>query len=436
MKERLRDRLAHAWNAFRYPFNKDYRSYGDTSRPDRRRSTTSGAEKSIMSTVINRISIDVASINVRHVRLDENDRFIETIDSGLNNILSLEANIDQTARAFLQDAVMSLCDEGCIAIVPVDTTLDPTITGSYDILSARVGKIIEWFPQHVKVRLYNEQTGKNEDIVVPKNVTAIVENPLYSIMNEPNSTLQRLIRKLMLMDQIDERAGSNKLDMIIQLPYVIKTEGRRTQAEQRRTEIENQLAGSKYGVAYTDGTEKIVQLNRPVENTIAAQVDKLTIMFFNQLGLTESVFNGTADEKTMLNYYNRTIEPLISAIVDEMKRKFLTKTARTQRHSIMFFRDPFKLVPVDQLAEIVDKFTRNEVLSSNEVRSIIGYKPSDDERADKLINKNNLTDPQLGTGGSTPPDGQAQDKIMTDLLAGLENDIDSILGGPSNEPKE
>lgn len=313
---------------------------------------------------------------------------MSTIDSDLNKCLTLDANIDQTGRAFLQDAVMSMLDEGCVALVPVETDVDPNDTDSYKIFSIRTGKIVEWRPQHVKVRVYDERTGRKEDITLSKSSVAIVENPLYAVINEPNSTMQRLIRKLSLLDVTDEQTASGKLDLIIQLPYIIKTEARRQQAEQRRKDIEMQLAGSKYGIAYTDGTEHITQLNRSVENNLMKQVEYLTSMLYSQLGITQTILDGTADEKTMLNYYTRTIEPIVSAIVDEMKRKFLTKTARTQRQSIEFFRDPFKLVPVNNIAEIVDKFTRNEIMTSNEIRQIVGMKPSDDPKADELINSN------------------------------------------------
>lgn len=383
-------RLKHAWNAF---FNKDptdyYKNVGTsyTYRPDRPR-LTRGNERSIVTSVYNRIGLDASSVSIQHVRLDENNRFLSVIDSGLNNCLTVEANLDQTGRAFIQDIVMSMLDEGSVAIVPVDTTFNPEITGSYDILSMRTGQILEWYPSHVKVRVYNEKTGRKEDIVVPKSTVGIVENPLYAVINEPNSTMQRLIRKLNLLDVVDEQSSSGKLDLIIQLPYVIKTEARRQQAENRRKDIENQLAGSKYGIAYTDGTERITQLNRSVENNLMKQIEYLTSMLYSQLGITQSILDGTADDKTMLNYYNRTIEPILSAIVDEMKRKFLTKTARSQLQSILFFRDPFKLVPVNEISEIADKFTRNEIMTSNEIRQIIGMKPSDDPKADELRNKN------------------------------------------------
>ena len=390
MENSFTSRLKHAWNAF---FNKDptdyYKNVGTsyTYRPDRPR-LTRGNERSIVTSVYNRLALDTSSVSIQHVRLDENNRFLSVIDSGLNNCLTVEANLDQTGRAFIQDIVMSMLDEGSVAIVPVDTTFNPEITGSYDILSMRTGQILEWYPSHVKVRVYNEKTGRKEDIVVPKNTVGIVENPLYAVINEPNSTMQRLIRKLNLLDVVDEQSSSGKLDLIIQLPYVIKTEARRQQAENRRKDIENQLAGSKYGIAYTDGTERITQLNRSVENNLMKQIEYLTSMLYSQLGITQSILDGTADDKTMLNYYNRTIEPILSAIVDEMKRKFLTKTARSQLQSISFFRDPFKLVPVNEISEIADKFTRNEIMTSNEIRQIIGMKPSDDPKADELRNKN------------------------------------------------
>lgn len=384
-------RLKHAWNAF---LNRDptivYRDLGNggyANRPDRSR-LSRGNERSIVNSVYNRISLDVAAISIQHCRLDKNGRFIESINSGLNNCFNLETNIDQTGRSFIQDVVMSMFDEGCVAIVPVDTTIDPKVSGSYDILTMRTGKILEWYPNHVKVRVYNDRTGNKEDIMVPKSTTGIIENPFFSVINEPNSTLKRLIRKLNLLDVIDEQSGSGKLDLIIQLPYVIKSDARRQQAEQRRKDIEDQLSGSKFGVAYTDGTERITQLNRPVENNLMKQIEYLTSMLYSQLGITQSVLDGTADEKTMLNYHTRCIEPIISAIVDEMKRKFLTKTARTQSQSISFFRDPFKLVPVNDLAEIADKFTRNEIMTSNEIRQVIGMKPSNDPKADQLVNSN------------------------------------------------
>ena len=395
MEVSIGSRLKHAWNAF---LNKDptshYRDIGSGYyyRPDRPR-LTRGNERSIVTSVYNRIAMDAAAITIQHVRLDENNRFLSVIESGLNNCLTLESNIDQTGRAFIQDAVMSMLDEGSVAVVPVDTTFNPEITGSYDINSMRTGKILDWYPNHVRVRVYNEKTGLKEDIELPKKTVAIVENPLYAVINEPNSTMQRLVRKLNLLDVVDEQSSSGKLDLIIQLPYVIKTEARRQQAENRRKDIENQLAGSKYGIAYTDGTERITQLNRSVENNLMKQIEYLTSMLYSQLGITQSILDGTADDKTMLNYYNRTIEPILSAIVDEMKRKFLTKTARSQLQSISFFRDPFKLVPVNEISEIADKFTRNEIMTSNEIRQIIGMKPSDDPKADELRNKN-LSEPK------------------------------------------
>lgn len=390
MEDSFRSRWKRAWNVF---MNKDpSRMAGDFGmssyyRPDRPRFTR-GNEQSIVTSVYNRIALDVASVAIRHVRLDENDRYLEDIDSGLNSCLSLEANVDQTGRALIQDLVMSMFDEGCVALVPVDTDEDPENTDSYKIESMRTGKIIEWKPRHVRVRLYNDRTGMKEEVWLRKDKIAIIENPLYAVINEPNSTMQRLIRKLNLLDVVDEQSSSGKLDLIIQLPYVIKTEARRQQAENRRKDIENQLAGSKYGIAYTDGTERITQLNRSVENNLMKQIEYLTSMLYSQLGITTTILDGTADEQTMLNYNNRTIEPILSAIVDEMKRKFLTKTARSQRQSIAFFRDPFRLVPVNNLAEIADKFTRNEIMTSNEFRQIVGMKPSKDPRADELRNKN------------------------------------------------
>ena len=383
-------RFKNAWNAF---LNRDptlgFRDIGSgySYRPDRFR-LTRGNERSIVTSVYNRIALDVAAIDIRHVKLDDEGRFCSVVDSTLNNCLSVEANLDQTGRAFIQDAVMSMMDEGCIAIVPVDTDDDPDDTTGYKILSMRVGRIRDWYPKHVRVELYNENTGRKQDIIVPKETVAIVENPLYAVINEPNSTMQRLIRKLNLLDAVDEQSSSGKLDLIIQLPYVIKSDARRKQAEQRRSDIEKQLSGSKYGIAYTDGTEKITQLNRSLENNLMKQIEYLTSMLYSQLGITQSILDGTADDKTMLNYYNRTIEPIIAAIVDEMKRKFLTKTARSQNKSIKFFRDPFKLVPVADLAEISDKFTRNEIATSNEMRQVIGWKPSNDPKADELRNSN------------------------------------------------
>lgn len=387
----IRSRLQSAWNAFRN--NRDptvpYQDIGASYfyRPDRVRFSR-GNERTIVTSIYNRIAMDVAAISIKHVRLDESERYSETLNTGLNTCLSLEANIDQTSRAFMQDVVMSMFDEGHVAIVPVDTTRDPLDTSSYDIESFRTGKVIEWYPRHVKIQVYNDQTGQKQDITLPKSAVAIIENPLFAIINEPNSTMKRLIRKLSLLDAVDEQSSAGKLDIIIQLPYIVKTEARKKEAEKRRKDIEQQLSSSKYGVAYTDGTERITQLNRPLENNLMKQIEYLTSMLYSQLGFHQSILDGTADEKTMLNYNNRTIEPIISAIVDEMKRKFLSKTARSQKQSILFFRDPFKLAPIDNLAEIADKFTRNEIMSKNEFRQIIGMKPSDDPKADQLINSN------------------------------------------------
>jgi len=388
----LKSRIKHAWNAFRNRDTKEPFVYEDVGigcgiRPDRVRLTV-GNERSIIASIYNRITIDVSSMIIKHVRLDQNGRYIETINSGLNEALTTSANIDQTGRALIQDVVLSMFDEGCVAIVPVDTTINPNISGAFDIQTLRVGKILEWYPAHIRVRVYNEKTGQKEELTIQKSAVSIIENPLYTVMNEPNSTLKRLIRKLNILDAIDEQTGSGKLDLIIQLPYVIKSQARRDQAEARRQDIETQLSGSKYGIAYTDGTEKITQLNRPVENNLMTQITYLTSMLLSQLGITENLFNGTADEKEMLNYYNRTIEPILSSITEEMKRKFLTKTARTQNQSVVYFREPFKLVPVKDIAEIADKFTRNEILSSNEIRSVMGFKPSNDPGADELRNKN------------------------------------------------
>ena len=390
MDKPLSTRFKHAWNTF---FNRDPTddfkdvtiSYSD--RPDRLR-LTKGNERSIATSIFNRIALDVSSINIQHCKLDKNGRYISPINSKLNNCLTLEANKDQTSRAFIQDVVMSMFDEGCVAIVPIETTANPSITDSYDIYSMRTGKILEWYPDQVKVRVYNDRTGKKEDIKLPKSTVAIIENPLYAVMNEPNSIMQRLIRKLNLLDAIDEQSGSGKLDLIIQLPYTIRSEARRKEAEKRRKDIEMQLANSKYGIAYADATEHITQLNRSVENNLMKQIEYLTEMAYSQLGITQTILDGTADEKTMLNYNNRTVEPIISAIVDGMKRTFLSKTARSQLQSILFFNDPFKLVPISQIAEVADKFTRNEILTSNEIRQIIGMKPSDDPKADQLINSN------------------------------------------------
>lgn len=416
MDEPMKSRFKSAWNAF---FNRDptggYRYSGQTFyyRPDRPRFTR-GNERSIINSVYNRIAMDVAAITFQHVRLDGNDRFKEVMNSKLNSCLTLEANVDQTGRAFIQDVVISMFDEGCVAIVPVDTDRDPE-NGTFDIETMRTGKIIEWKPRHVKVRVYNDRTGNREDIIMPKTSVAIIENPLYAVMNEPNSTVQRLVRKLNLLDVIDEQSGSGKLDLIIQLPYVIKSEARRKQAEDRRREIEQQLAGSKYGIAYADGTERITQLNRSVENNLLKQIEYLTNMAYGQLGITPEIMNGSADEKTMLNYNNRTIEPIASAIADAIKRTFLTKTARTQKQTIMFFRDPFRLVPIADLAELADKLTRNEIATSNEVRQAIGMKPSSDPKADELRNSN------ISQAKELP----AQSKAV--------NDVDGVVNNKSNE---
>lgn len=402
------ERIKHAWNAFRNREQITYRgeySYGTYSRPDRVR-LTRGNERSIVTSVLNRIAMDVAALKIKHCKTDEQGRFQEEIYSGLDNCLTLEANIDQTSKALLQDIVLTMFDEGCVALVPVDTNENILHTNSYDIITLRAGKITQWYPSTVKVLLYNDRTGRKEEITLPKSKIGIIENPLYAVMNEHSSTLQRLTRKLNLLDSIDEQSGSGKLDLIIQLPYVIKSEARRNQANERRSEIERQLAGSKYGIAYTDGTEKITQLNRPVENNLMKQIEYLTSMLYSQLGITQEIMNGTANEETMLNYYSRTIEPIISAIALEMKRKFLTKTARTQGQTIMYFRDPFSLVPSEKLAELADKFTRNEILTSNEFRGIIGYKPSSDPKADQLINSNlNHSPEELGatTNETVPP---------------------------------
>lgn len=405
----LTNRLQHAWNAF---MNKDptyyytSQNYGGSYsyRPDRPR-LSRGNDRSIITSVFNRIALDVAAVDLKHCRLDDDGRYVGEINSDLNNCLTLESNIDQTARSFIQDCVLSMFDEGCVALVPVDTTKNPALTDSYDILTMRTGAVLEWKPNHVKVRVYNDRKGEKEDITVPKSTVAIIENPLYAIINEPNSTAKRLMRKLSLLDVTDEQTASGKLDLIIQLPYIVKTEARRTQANIRRKEVEEQLTGSKYGIAYVDGTEKITQLNRPVENNLMSQVEYLTTQLFAQLGITQSILDGTADEKTMLNYYNRSIEPIVSAIVDEMKRKFLSKTARSQGQSIMAFRDPFRLVPVNDIAEIADKFTRNEILTSNEIRQIIGMKPSGDPKADELVNSN------ISQSNSEKPTNEAESDI-------------------------
>lgn len=408
-------RLRHGWNAF---MNRDptYKAdYGASYayRPDRTRFSRNN-ERSIATAVYNRIAMDVAAVDIKHVRIDSNGRYMEDIKSGLNWCLTTEANIDQTSRAFIQDAVISLLDEGCIALVPVDTNVDITAENAFDILSLRVGKIIQWYPEFVKVNVYNDKTGRKEDVTLPKRSVGIVENPLYSIINERNSTMQRLLRKMNLIDLIDEQIGSGKLDLIVQLPYIVKTETRKQQALQRRKDIEDQLTNSKFGIAYIDGTEHVTQLNRPVENNLMAQIEYLTNLLYSQLGITQAVLDGTADEKTMLNYYNRTIEPIVSALVDEMRRKFLTKTARTQGQSILFFRDPFKLVPINNIAEIADKFTRNEIMTSNEIRQITGLKPSKDPKADQLINSN-ISQPKDGDDG-TGIEGLLGDQFQNEPL--------------------
>lgn len=386
------ERLQHAWNAF---FSRDPTEtqvtgysfdYGSSSRPDRIR-LTRGNERSIINAIYSRIAVDVASVNIIHCRVDDNDKYVEPIYSDLNNCLTLEANKDQTSRALLIDITMSMFDEGVVAVVPVECDVDP-IKSSFKIYSLRTGKITAWYPDHVRVSLYNDKTGRREEVTLPKKYVAIIENPFYSVMNEPNSTLQRLIRKLNLLDVVDEQTSSGKLDLIIKLPYLVKGEKREKQAEKRRKDIESQLTGTKYGIAYVDSTENITQLNRPLENNLMSQIEYLTKMLYGQLGMPEEIFNGTADEATLLSYYNRTIEPILSTYCLEFKRKWLTKTARTQHQSIQFFRDPFKLVPVSQIAEIADKFTRNEIMTKNEIRSVIGMRPSDDPKADQLINSN------------------------------------------------
>ena len=411
------ERLKHAWNAFlnREPPLTTHYDYGSSYsyRPDRRR-LTRGNERSIVNAIYNRIAMDVSAIGIKHVRLDDNERYLETINSKLNYALNTEANIDQTGRALIQDIVISMFDEGVVAVVPVDTKLNPYYSGGYDIETLRTGKIVEWFPEHVRINLYNQKTGRREDVTLPKRFVAIIENPLYSIMNEPNSTLQRLIRKLNLLDAIDEQSGAGKLDLIIQLPYTIKTEARKKQAEDRRKDIEMQLAGSKYGIAYTDATERITQLNRSLDNNLMKQIEYLTSMLYSQLGITDAIINNTADEQAMINYYNSTIEPILSAITNEMYRKFLTKTARAQHQSIKFFRDPFRLVPVNQIADMADKFTRNEILSSNEFRGIIGFKPVDDSRADELRNKNINQSPELENPPTTDDEGYEEEPYEED----------------------
>lgn len=439
MEMTIGSRLKHAFNAF---MNRDptryYRNLGSSysSRPDRP-VFTRGNEKSIVTSVYNRIALDVADITIKHCRVDEEGRYMCDINSSLNECLNLEANIDQTGKAFIQDVVMSALDEGCVAIVPVDTTADPNLTSSYDILSMRTAKIIDWYPSHVKLRLYNDRKGEKEDIILHKRNVAIIENPLYAVINEPNSTMQRLKRKLALLDVTDERTASNKLDLIIQVPYTTKSTTRQDMAERRRKEMEDQLANSKYGIAYADGTEKIIQLNRSVENNLMNQVEYLTNMVFSQIGMTQSILDGTADEQAMLNYYTRTIGPFITAIVDGMKRSFLSKTARTQGQTIMFFRDPFKLVPINNIAEIADKFTRNEIMTSNEIRQKIGMVPSKDPKADQLVNSN-IAQPE-GAGGVEnadsilPQNSQNDTAIQPDGSVSVEKLIQEFEEGGENQ---
>jgi hypothetical protein len=431
---RIGQALKHSWNVFTSQTqgiqDRVYSGYYGTTE-SRRSDKPRGSyynERSIISSIVTRIAIDVSSIDIRHVRTDDQRRFLEEIDSGLNNCLVLEANIDQAARQFRLDIVKTLCDCGVCALVPVDTSLNPLSTGGYDIQTMRVGEIVSWFPKHVRVSVYNEKVGRREEITLPKTMVAIIENPLYDIMNEPSSTLQRLIRKLNLLDSMDEQIASGKLDLIIQLPYVVKSEAKRQQAEQRRKDIEFQLTGSTYGIAYADATEKITQLNRPAENNLLVQVEYLTKLLYDQLGVTEEVMNGTADEKTMINYYNRTIEPMLTSIVEAMRRNFLTKTARTQKQWILFFRDPFRLVPLSDIAEIADKFTRNEILSSNEVRQGMGIKPSQEPKADQLVNSNM---PQSDTGVAPPgPDQPAPDPNLDAALQEFGMGVNGNGGAP------
>jgi len=427
------DRLQHAWNAFRgrdRPSSKELGS-GSYYRPDRRVNVLRGNDKSIVTSVINRISVDVASVSILHARVDSNGNYVDTIKDSLNDCLTLEANIDQTGQAFFIDLASTMLSGGCVAAVPIETSIDPNISSSYEIESIRVGVVTQWFPKYVQVNVYNQLTGLREEIVVPKEQVAIIQNPFYDVMNEPNSTLQRLIRKLSLLDSVDEQVSAGKLDMIIQLPYTIRSEARREQAEHRRKDIEMQLRDSKYGIAYTDATEKITQLNRPLENNLLNQIEYLTNQLYSQLGITPEVLNGTASEETMLNYFNRTVEPILTAIADEFKRKFLTKTARTQGQSILFIRNPFKLVPLSKIAEIVDKFTANEILTSNEIRGIIGYRPVENDRANQLINKNinplelqGVEDPTLAL-----PDGNQNETYFVD-----ENQGGSIMDRIGNMP--
>lgn len=428
----IMQRLQHAWNAFRN--NRDPTDdigavysvpsqigtgYASSTRPDRVR-LTRGKDRSIVTAIYNRIAVDTAAVKIKHVKTNENGRYKETMKSGLNDCLTIDANTDQTGRQLIQDAVFSMLDEGCIAIVPVDTDINPEISGGYDILSLRIAKITQWYPEAVKCLVYNEAKGIKEEVVLPKKMVSIVENPFYAVMNEPSSTLQRLLRKLILKDMVDEKSGAQKLDLIFQLPYQIKTEMRMAEAEKRKKKIEEQLTDSKYGIAYIDATEKITQLNRPVENTLLEQIRDLTEQLYGQLGITADILNGTADEKVMLNYYNRTIEPILAAICDEMKRKFLTKTGRTQGQSIMYFQDHFKLVPVNNIADIADKFTRNEILTANEVRSIIGLLPSEDPKADELRNSNM---PQPGEPGSDQPAEELNEEVDPEELEEAKKEL-------------
>lgn len=422
------DRLQHGWNAFmnKDPTHNHGQNYGPgyTYRQDRPR-LTRGNEKTFVTSVYNRIALDVSQMNIRHCRVDDNGRFIENVNSRLNNCLNLEANIDQAGRVFIHDVVLSMLDEGVVAMVPIDTTVNP-MTGTFDIETMRTGKIKQWHPKHVQIEVYNELTGNKEEIILPKSKVGIVENPFYAIMNEPNSTMQRLVRKLSLLDIVDEQSSAGKLDLIIQLPYVIKSEARRQQAETRRKDIEMQLAGSKYGIAYTDGTERITQLNRPLENNLMKQVEYLTNLFYSQMGITQAILEGSANEQEMLNYYTRIIEPIVSVITDELKRKFLSKTARTQSQTITFFRDPFKLVPVNQIADIADKFTRNEIMTSNEIRQIVGLRPSNDPKADELRNSNL----------NHPDEKQAQGQVPSKDTGGSGgNGIEQLLD-PNYKPSE
>lgn len=427
------DWLKHSWNVFtsRDPTNQNEVNFSEASsyRPDRYRSYRyRSGDKTIITSIENRIAIDCAAIDIRHVKLDENGRYKEDVKSSLNDILTVEANIDQTSRSFIQDAVQIILETGHVALVITEANVNPELTESYQIQKLRSGVVTQWFPKHVKVNLYNEETGKHQEVILPKKNVAIVQNPLYSVMNEHNSTLQRLLRKLSILDAVDEQAGSGKLDLIIQLPYVIKTEARKKQAENRRKDIEMQLAGSRYGIAYTDGTERITQLNRPAENNLLKTIEYLTDMLYGQLGITAEVINGTADEKTMLNYHNRTVEPIMSAIVLEMRRKFLSKTARTQGQSIQFFRDPFRLVPVQEIAEISDKLTRNEIATPNEIRSVIGWKPADDQNADQLRNRNisQSAEEIAAQNGETPVSDIANRSIQQERQSGSEEFFNSL----------